>query len=904
MRSPLRRTVRAAASTGVSEAKATGAATPIAARPRSRNGTSGSAQLQVALPDSASPTGATRLLTPPAPASQSLDRARPRVSGKFLTHGYEKLYAKGVTYGTFRPGDDGDQYPPAAIVESDFAQMAANGINAVRVYTVPPRWLLDVAAEHGIWVMVGVPWEHHVAFLRERKRRRSIEDRVRAGVAACAEHPAVLAYAIGNEIPSAIVRWHGRRAIERYFQRLYQAAKEEDPGGLVTYVNYPPTEYLQLPFLDLVCFNVYLERQSSLEGYLARLHNLAGDRPVIMSEVGLDSRRHGEEKQADVLDWQVRTVMASGCAGVFLFGWTDEWYRGGAEIDDWDFGLTDRSRRPKPALAAVRRAFDETPFSPAPPWPRVSVVVCSYNGERTLGDCLGGVQQLEYPDFEVIVVDDGSTDRTASIAQEFGARVITTENRGLSEARNTGMRAASGEIVAYLDDDARPDPHWLAYLANAFDGTEFAAVGGPNLPPPGDGLIADCVASAPGGPTHVLLSDTEAEHIPGCNTAFRREYLVAMGGFDPRFRVAGDDVDICWRLQARGLRVGFSPAAVVWHHRRTSLRAYWRQQRGYGKAEALLERKWPEKYNTGGHLRWAGRVYGRGVAARLGRPRIYYGMWGSALFQSLYAPSASVASSLPLMPEWYLVVLVIALLAAGAVLWTPLVVFLPVLAVAGGASVIQAATSAARASAARSWPPALRFRIEGLTALLYLLQPIARLSGRVGNGLTPWRKSCAGLAPPIPRAFSLWNEQWQDPFERLRAIENAVHAGGAPVVRGGSSDRWDLEVRGGMLGAARMRLVVEEHGAGRQLARIRIWPRPSAAGGIVTFLLVSLVLAAATDPAWTIVVLLGAVTLLLVAVVLRDCAAATAALLHSTAPPRAVRWRLGRGWQTARRKGR
>src|SRR5207245_2021241 len=80
---------------------------------------------------------------------------------------------------------------------------------------------------------------------------------------------------------------------------------------------------------------------------------------------------------------------------------------------------------------------------------------------------------------------------------------------------------------------------------------------------------------------------------------------------DPQFRVAGDDVDVCWQLQKRGWTLGFSPAAVVWHHRRDSVRAYWRQQRGYGRAEALLEAKWPEKYNSAGHLTWTGRVYGR-----------------------------------------------------------------------------------------------------------------------------------------------------------------------------------------------------------------------------------------------------------------------------------------------------
>src|SRR3989442_7014584 len=103
-----------------------------------------------------------------------------------------------------------------------------------------------------------------------------------------------------------------------------------------------------------------------------------------------------------------------------------------------------------------------------------------------------------------------------------------------------------------------------------FLSTSHAAVGGPNLPPPGDGPIAECIARAPGGPVHVLLSDREAEHLPGCNMAFRKARLEAIGGFDPQFRTAGDDVDVCWRLEERGFTLGFSPAAMVWHHRRNS----------------------------------------------------------------------------------------------------------------------------------------------------------------------------------------------------------------------------------------------------------------------------------------------------------------------------------------------
>jgi len=800
---------------------------------------------------------------------------RPRVQGKFLYVGEEKLYLRGVTYGTFRPGEDGSQYPGPAGVESDFAQMAAGGVNAVRTYTVPPRYLLDIAARHGLRILVGLPWEQHVAFLEEPALARSIERRVREGVRACIGHPAVLGYTIGNEIPASIVRWHGRRRVERFLRRLFDAAKEEDPDGLVTYVNFPTTEYLQLPFLDFHCFNVYLESERQLENYLAHLQNVAGDRPLVMAEIGLDSRRNGEARQAESVEGQVRLAFAAGCAGSFVFAWTDEWHRGGYDVEDWDFGLTDRRRRPKLALSAVGKAFREVPFSPAAEWPKVSVVVCACNGAGTLRWCLEGMDVLDYPDFEVIVVDDGSSDETATIARECGYPAVSTPNRGLSSARNTGLEAASGEIVAYIDCDARPDDDWLRYLAASFRATDHVGIGGPNLPPP-DGWIADCVANAPGGPVHVLLSDREAEHIPGCNMAFRRHSLLEIGGFDPRFRAAGDDVDICWRLQENGGTLGFSAGAVVWHRCRDSVRAYWRQQIGYGKAEALLERKWPEKYNVGGHYSWGGRLYGNGVPQGLRRWRVYYGRWGTNLFQAMYRTEAPAFSSLALMPEWYLVILLLAVLSALGALWGPLLAALPLAAAASGLLVAQAIGGARRAR--RTAIPRRRHRLRSalLTTSLHLLQPCARLWGRLRSGLTPWRwRGPVGRSFPRPASWTVWSETWHPLESWVASLEDALLDSQTVLIRGGDFDRWDLDLRGGLFGRARILTAVEEHGHGRQLVRFRVWPRPTWTGFLSCVTLASLAIAAALGGASHVAAVLGLFSALAVSAMVLDCARST-----------------------------
>ena len=831
------------------------------------------------------------LAQPVTTAPEPLER--PRVAGKFLFAGNRKLWIKGVTYGPFRPDAAGTEYPTAAQLHGDFAAMAASGINAVRLYTVPPRLLLDAALEHGLRVMVGLPWEQHLAFLDDAPRRDTIVTRVRAGVRQCAGHPALLCYAVGNEIPAGIVRWHGRRRVERFIRRLYNAAKAEDPQALVSYVNFPTTEYLHLPFLDFVCFNVYLETRERLEAYLARLQNLAGERPLVLAEIGLDSRRNGELAQAESLAWQVRSGFTQGCAGTFAFAWTDEWHRGGFDIEDWDFGLTTRDRRPKPALDALRRTYAQVPFPTDTAWPRVSVVVCSYNGSRTIRDTLEGLKRVEYPNFEVIVVNDGSTDATPQIAAGYDARLISTENRGLSNARNTGWQQASGEIVAYIDDDAYPDPHWLQYLAHSFMTVDWVGVGGPNIAPTGDGPIADCIANAPGGPVHVLVSDREAEHIPGCNMAFRREALAAIGGFDARYRTAGDDVDVCWRLQERGGKIGFHAGAMDWHHRRNSLRMYWRQQKGYGKAEALLEQKWPERYNAAGHLAWTGRLYGRGFTLPIpfGRSRVYGGVWGSAAYQSLYEAAPLTLLSLPLMPEWYLVIAALAVLSLLGLSWAPLLWMLPLLALALAAPLAQAVMAAARATFPLP-PGSMGEKVQRwvLTFLLHLMQPAARLVGRIEHGLTPWRRRARGTTAPPARQAPLWSEIWKTPEEWIAELETAIRAQGAIVTRGSNMDRWDLSVRGGLLGSVTGQVVVEDHGSGKQLLRFRTRARVPATAWSAVLVLGALAASASADAAWLSGFCLAIASASLAVGAARDCRAAARSwdmAVASVKPPKA-----------------
>ncbi|HEX8677973.1 MAG TPA: glycosyltransferase, partial [Segetibacter sp.] len=524
-------------------------------------------------------------------------------------------------------------------------------------------------------------------------------------------------------------------------------------------------------------------------------HNLSGDRPLVLAEIGLDSLRNGHDKQAEVLRWQIETVFGKGCAGIFVFAWTDEWWRGGFEIEDWDFGLVDRERNPKPALFSVLNAMNNVPFNIDTNLPIISVIVCSYNGSATIKDTLDGLIKLPYPNFEVIVVNDGSRDNLVEIVKQYPVKLISTSNSGLSCARNTGMYHAKGEILAYIDDDAYPEEHWLHYLAYAYTNAPHAAIGGPNIVPEEDGPIATCVANAPGGPVHVLITDEIAEHVPGCNLSVRKKVLMEIGGFDPVYRTAGDDVDVCWRIQEAGYTIGFHPSALVWHHRRNSLKAYWKQQQGYGKAEALLECKWPEKYNGFGHLTWAGRIYGNGFTLPINvkNGKVFYGTWGSALFQSVYQPAEGFLNCIPLMPEWYLLSVLCGGMAGLGFLWAPLLVLWPVFIASIAVIVIQGVISAVDNTALtkhqeRNW------KYLSLIVLLHIIQPLARLRGRIKHGLTPWRirgakASLQNLTFFKPKILTYWNEaSWKANETWLEEIEQNIIGLKARVKRGGDFD--------------------------------------------------------------------------------------------------------------------
>lgn len=251
----------------------------------------------------------------------------------------------------------------------------------------------------------------------------------------------------------------------------------------------------------------------------------------------------------------------------------------------------------------------DTPPAPAPltDTPPISVVLCTRDRPDDLSGALMSLAQLDYPEFEVVVVDNApttdATDRVVRACTGLRIRRVVEPVAGLSNARNTGLRAARHRLVAFTDDDVVVDPHWLTALARGFTrSTEVACVCG--LVPSGelrtpaqayfdqrvswsDSLAPQLFALTTPPPDMPLFPFQVGRFGTGANFAVDRDRIVELGGFDEALGAGtatkgGEDLDIFFRVVATGHALAREPAAIVWHRHRIDSAALMSQARGYG----------------------------------------------------------------------------------------------------------------------------------------------------------------------------------------------------------------------------------------------------------------------------------------------------------------------------------
>jgi len=267
--------------------------------------------------------------------------------------------------------------------------------------------------------------------------------------------------------------------------------------------------------------------------------------------------------------------------------------------------------------------------APSPPF--ASVIIPVLNEERTIRECLVSLLGMDYPPErrEIIVVDNGSTDRTANIVKSFPVRYLREERRGASYARNRGIEASKGEILAFTDADCMVTTGWLRELVQGFEDEEIGGVEGETVAYPPDTPLERYIARR--SYSHRARRRSPLyPYVIMTNVAFRREVFNRIGLFDTRFPSAGgEDVDLTWRfLQETDLTLRYNPSAVVFHRHRSNVREFFAQQMRNGRSLALLQAKYPARLPWG--WRKEARAWGlvAGHAWRAARAAVRNGIQG------------------------------------------------------------------------------------------------------------------------------------------------------------------------------------------------------------------------------------------------------------------------------------
>ncbi|HVB78774.1 MAG TPA: glycosyltransferase [Candidatus Binataceae bacterium] len=656
--------------------------------------------------------------------------------------------------------------------------------------------VLDLATYTGLHALVELAVKPED--LLEPARARQTAARIVRTVNIWRNHPALIGYLIDCPIAPERLRMLGLERVQRALGRIIREIHLRDRRALVALKHRPATVALAAAAEDFLYAEVGGFTPAELAPFVIALHNLAMARPVVIE---FPQAVAGQGPEQDEL---VATAFGVGAAGVVAPPVCRP------AVADW------LAMRPMGADEASPFISLNGTCPPRPSrTPMVSVVICAYNAERTMLPCLESLGRLKYPNYEVVIVDDGSRDRTAEIAMRFPEfRLIRQPNKGLSVARNVGLFAARGEIVAYTDSDCVVDPDWLTLMVRAMVEGGLDGCGGPNYAPHEEGRVEGCVAAAPGAPCHVLVADDRAEHLAGCNMVFSKASLVAVGGFDAQFTSAGDDVDICWRFLDAGFTLGYCPAAFVWHFRRNTVKAYYGQQRGYGRAEAALYLKYPERFNALGQIKWRGTIPGL-VATVPGALRRRIGWTRAACaVQTVRDEVPGILSFLPQTLEWNLVFATVTVFAWFA-----------------GLSMLPALTMLALGlvwALHYAWQAPLEKCHDSLGSRLFVA--CLAWSGPMVRTWTRWktRMRTAGLGDELrPRQrpalrwlerslhLSYWNEAWTTRESLLERLTRGFSRAGCVVTPDRGWNDFDLEVRPDPWTRLRLKTADEEHEGAR-----------------------------------------------------------------------------------------
>jgi glycosyltransferase involved in cell wall biosynthesis len=530
-----------------------------------------------------------------------------RVRGKFISRDGAKLLLKAMRLA----GVEGKlDLSEKLALRRRLDELASANLNTLILTAEQAESVLGVAGQAGLHALVEIGIERRDLVSREAARVAIA--RVAQTVSVLRGYPGLIGFVIDGPFDEVTVEPPALEALRVGLAALARTIHESHHGNeliaLARHLKSPATaagddgddqvsEILSRAIReDFTYIKAARSEPTDLGDAIFAMHRLAAGRPLVIE--------FGEE-----LSGQVETVAHAfglGAAGVVARAMRP------AASPGWQKVGT--------LSAGELLPFADLPGSPQAV-PMVSVVVIARDDERTITACLESIAQLNYPDYEVIVVDDGSRDRTAALAGSVdGAgriRIIRERHAGMGAALNAGMRAARGHFVAFTRADCVVDEDWVGLSLRVITaGRVDACTGTIYWPAAGDGIAARAIASMTRRDS-IDANDRRATLLNDRNMVVRKASLMAAGGFDGRFIDGGAEADLAARMVEAKMALGWSPASVVWCESRIGVGAYYRRRIGDGRAAAMLALKHPGRVSTGVRTRSSASVdHDKGIVMR------------------------------------------------------------------------------------------------------------------------------------------------------------------------------------------------------------------------------------------------------------------------------------------------
>lgn len=693
---------------------------------------------------------------------------RVEVEGRHLRLNGERFVVRGTTYGHFAPRADGARYPGGVDLRADFEAIVAMGLNTIQTVDVPPADLFAAATEFDLRVLVGLDYAD---WRFEPFPDRTSNHRVAAaGLAAVdrlferIEDPAVLlAVSVGRALPADLARVHHPGAVADTLASIIDRVRTLDPSVPTTSTGRAGgDESATGPGCDLLSIVVGTECGATFEHDLVRLQLARPARPVVVTDLNPPSTGYSIAVQAGQLADRLHALDRTGCAGATVGCWVEDTPEsaGSSAARSDSLVTADRTLTPLGRCVEVWARRDVKDLRSV--WPRVTALVTTHNSESTVEQCLSALELSDYPDLEVIVCDEGSTDRTAALAARYPFELRQTAGSDVS-GRSLGPTAGSGDIVAFVDADVICHRSWPWFVALAFDSSDRLAVVSDHLVDAGgEHSVVAQAASA--------LADLDPLRSPGdlATTiatadgalAVRRSALtpedlstVSAGAMTQRLigRFGGE---------SHGDRLGVAPGAQAVRAAPDGICAVWRSAVARGRTDRPTFD--PAAAVTDRRTQVLAQLAGAVLGARPSRP-------------------AAVRAILELLVP---VAVAVGAFGAGLVLAGATGPGLVVAGSALGAVTILAGVVAADVNVRRRSRRTDPATTVSATTAIVLLEAIARAWGRLGAPTRP--------PAPVNRSWSGDRDHW---LSELR-----WRLGGArlSVLVPGNRNRWDIEVRSGL----------------------------------------------------------------------------------------------------------